>query len=658
MGVPMRVVTALCCSVVLAAFMVAQNPPTTTDSQPSNQQSQNPLQTQPVQQPDQPPKTSPATFELGGAASAAKDQELGEVRLMTRYTQLGGDSSKSFYVPGENNLGEFNYFMDRQFVLTRRLQVLSMFRATDDKSIDPEHNSLQKGYVRLYGPRDEYIAGDALVNFSPLSFNQNIRGLDTSWKLGDSWKLTTVGGVFIDRWGSLWNDIAGRPYMATIAGSRLEYKLARNSTLGFNFSYSKDNSGTLPPPCNPNAQDQGACEIGAPPSPADNKVGSINLRLQFPWGLRLDSEYAYSFTDFDTRRPYQGAELPCFANDPPCDTRGPLAGFGTQSDWGGRVEASYRLHKLTLRGSFVRYQPNFASMNARQISDLQDSIFRVSYDVTRWFSVDGTARRSNNNLRDQLTATPNGYETVLWGPEIRFAFHDLSFYRRAIFEVGYRDREVQGTRPTPGCGPNKDQTTCADQFVRMPFAEVTVPYHTTYLNLGYELRHMVDNIDPTQSSQTHRVYGGLRGLYDLGGWHVNPNFRLELERQSHRPNLTQFQGQCDPFAGLSDPCLLEYDSNRLESAALMVEAPRWFILELAYRQTASLIFGPAGYNRPSYRAALTYKLRNDENTVLVFSFMRANYYFMTAPTSNVAPITNYDERQFGVSFVYKFGKRG
>ena len=62
--------------------------------------------------------------------------------LMTRYTQLGGDSSKSFYVPGENNLGEFNYFMDRQFVLTRRLQVLSMFRATDDKSIDSEHNSL------------------------------------------------------------------------------------------------------------------------------------------------------------------------------------------------------------------------------------------------------------------------------------------------------------------------------------------------------------------------------------------------------------------------------------------------------------------------------------------------------------------------------------
>ena len=39
---------------------------------------------------------------------------------------------------GENNLGEFNYFLDRRFLVTWRLQVLSMHRGTDDKSIDPE----------------------------------------------------------------------------------------------------------------------------------------------------------------------------------------------------------------------------------------------------------------------------------------------------------------------------------------------------------------------------------------------------------------------------------------------------------------------------------------------------------------------------------------
>ena len=179
-----------------------------------------------------------------------------------------------------------------------------------------------------------------------------------------------------------------------------------------------------------------------------------------------------------------------------------------------------------------------------------------------------------------------------------------------------------------------------------------MPYHTTRLTLGHELRHMVDNIDPTQSSPTHRVYAALRGIYDLGGWHVNPNFRFELERQSHRPNLNL--GACDPTRGLADPCLLTYDSNRLDTAGILVEAPRWFIMELGYRATTATVFGisaPAGYDRPSYRAALTYKLRNDENTVLIFSLLRNNYYFMT-PT-----ITNYDERQFGVSFVYKFGRR-
>jgi hypothetical protein len=644
----MRVLAVLWCSLALAAMVVAQNPPSSSgdsgQQQNQPQQPQNPLQTPPTTTPEQQPKPSAATFELGSAASSGKDQELGEVRLMTRYTQIGGDQTKSFYVPGENDLGEFNYFLDRQFLDVRRLQVLGMFRATDDQSIDPTHNSLQKGYVRIYGPRDEYIFGDALVNFSYLSFNQNIRGVDTSWKLGDSWKLTTVGGVFIDRWNSIWNDVLGRPYLASVAGSRLEYHINKRSTLGFNFSFSKDNAGTLPPAI-----------LGTVPEPAENRVGSVDLKVQFPWGLRVASEYAYSFTDFDLRTPSAAVPLPCLINVPPCDTRMPEPGIGTQSDWGARTEASYRWHKLTLRGSFVRYQPNFTSVNARQINDLQDGIFRATYDLTHFLTLDGTVRRSNNNLRDQLTATPTGYETVLWGPEMHFILHDLGFYRRAVLEFGYRDREVRGTRPTSAncvpTVPGLSTTTCLDQFARMPFAELSVPYHTTYVTVGYELRHMVDNIDATQSAQIHRVYAALRGLYDLNGWHINPNFRFEIERQGHRPNLDQCQG-----VPLTSECLLlTYDSNRLDTAALLVEAPRWFIFELGFRATTATIFGPSGYSRPSYRAALTYKLRNDENTVLIFSFLRNNYFFLTPP--GLTPITDYDERQMGVTFVYKFGKR-
>jgi len=483
-----------------------------------------------------------------------------------------------------------------------------------------------------------------------------------------------VGGVFIDRWNSLWIDVPGRPYLASVAGSRLEYRFNKNSSLGFNFSYSKDNTGTLPPGV-----------IGSPPEPAENKVGSVNLKLQLRWGLRVDAEYAYSFTDFDIR---QGA-LPC-ASAPPCDTRMPEAGIGTQGDWGARAEASYRWHKLALRGSFVRYEPNFTSINARQINDLQDGIFRVTYDLTHFLTLDGTVRRSNNNLRGQLTlrrpdcvvgspdtCDPSGYETVLWGPEMHFILHNLGFYRRAVLEFGYRARNVSGqgllTPNTPTtCKTNADgvTTTCVDQFVRMPFAELSVPYHTTYFTLGYELRHMVDNIDPAQSSQTHRVYAALRGLYDWGGWHINPNFRFELERQSHQPNVTP-TSMCTPGL-LSDPCLLTYDSNRLDTAALLVEAPRWFIFELGFRATTATIFGPSGYSRPSYRAALTYKIANDENKVLIFSFLRNNYFFLTPPCSTpgtvctgppplmstpLTPITDYDERQIGVTFVYKFGKR-
>jgi len=445
----------------------------------------------------------------------------------------------------------------------------------------------------------------------------------------------------------------------------------------------------LPPPCDPYQPGQGACEIGSVPGPAANKVGSADLKLQFPWGLRMDAEYAYSLTDFDIRQPVAGylPQLPiCNPSNPaispcymPCsqiDTRAPVPGCGTQGDWGARTEATYRWHKLTLRGSFVRFQPNFASMNARQVSDLQDGIFRASYDLTHFLTLDGTIRRSNNNLRDQLTVTPTGYETVLWGPEMHFTLHDLGFYRRAVLEFGYRDREVHGTRPTLGnCIPTLPAvvaTTCADQSVRMPYAELSVPYHTTYLTLGYELRDMVDNIDPSQSAHVHRVYAALRGLYELGSWHISTNSRFELERQSQRPN--QDQGVCNPALGLADPCLLTYDSNRLDTAAVQAEAPRWFIFELGYRATTATIFGPSGYSRPSYRAALTYKIRNDENMVLIFSFLRSSYFFLTPPctvpgagcllvppvpptASTLTPITDYDERQMGVTFVYKFGKR-
>ena len=600
---------------------------------------QEPSQTQSVQPPDQPsPPTNPlqtaeppkptdtnttnakSTFSGGESTNEGKDQILGELRLMQRYSQINGDQTRSFRVPGSNRLAEFNIFTDNAFRFSRRIQSLFMYRGTDDRSIDPEHNSLQKAYVRFYGPRDETILGDSLVNYSRLTFNQNIKGLNFSTRLGEHWKVFAVGGIFIDRYGSLYNDLPGRPYRAAVAGARLEYRFLKESTLGFNFSNSTDQIGSLPlqsAPGNPTG-------VGIPPLPADNRVYSVDSKFQLG-ALRTDVELAYSQTDFDRR---------FFAGCPgTCDSRGPLPGFGFQNDFGFRLDESYRHKKLNLRGSYVRYEPNFASINARQIADLQDIVFRAGYDVTDWLSVDGTVRRSNNDLKQQLP-----FETTLWGPEARFLFHDLSIYRRATLEVGYRHRDVQASDKS------------IDRFVRIPYVEFSVPVSTTFLTIGYERRNSVDMRDASQSSNTDRVYASLRGIYDLGGWHITPSFRYELERQSHRPRINSFPVANCFLTPFNVNCLLDRDSNRLGLASVFVEPPKYFIAELSFRDTSATLFGPAGYSRPSYRAQLTYKIRNDENTEFIMGFERNSNFYFTSP--------DYDERIFSGTLLFKFAKRG
>lgn len=618
----MRFERVLVCILLLAATALAQGPSETstpasgqeqTQQQPS-QQPENPLQDTPkVSETTAAPQQKP-TFDVTNSAGSAQDQVLGEVRLMTRYTELHGDESRSFKVQGVNNLGEMNFFQDRRFLVTRRMQVLSMYRGTDDRSIDPEHNSLQKAYLRIYGPSDEYIFGDALVNYSRLSFNQNIKGVSVAGRVSDSWKISSVAGVFTDRYGSLFKQLAGEPYTAVVSGVRLEHGVARDSTLGFNFSSSNDLRRTLP-----------TATVGTFPLPGRNHVTSIDTKLQWV-GIRLEGEFGYSFSDFDTRSDI------CLAT---CDSRFPQPELGTQSDWGTRIDGSLRRGKVSVRGSFLRFQPNFASVNARQVADLQDWVVRTSVEATDWLTLEGTLRRSNNDLKDHLD-----FQTRLWGPEVRFILHDLSFYRRAVFEIGYRHRDVLGEGPgtVAGCQPNSGGgSLCVDRFVRMPFVEVTLPVGGTFLNFGYENRRAADAIVAAQGSNTHRVYAGWRGVYSAANWQINPVLRFELERRAHRPEL--------PLV-----TRLDYDSNRLGSVMLFIEAPRWFILEGAYRNSTATIFGPRGYARPTYRAAISYKIRNDENMMAIFSFERNNNFFFP-------PQEDFDERQVAFTLLYKFGTR-
>src|SRR3954462_677988 len=452
----------------------SQSPPPPQNPQP---QPQNPLQDQPTgiaaeqkAQADQQRSGQLSQFETSGVG---QDQSLGEIRLMGRYTEVNGDQTRSFRDPGFNDLAEFNYFMDRRLGVTRRVQGLTQFRATNDSSIDPEHDSLQKAFVRIYGPKDEYIFGDALVNYSRLVFNQNIKGASGSWMLGQKWKLGVVGGIFIDRWGSLYKDIPGRPYTAAVTGARLQYSFTRDIVAGLNVATSDDLTSSL-----------ALVLPGTAPLPAKNAIGSATLQVQ-KRNFRFDSEFAYAGTDFD-RRDSSGL-CPVDQNGitvkQPCDTRLPQINLGYQTDWGGRADAQYRLGRLTFRGSYVRFQPNFASINARQVADLQDALGRVSLDATSWLTMDGTFRRSNNDLRNQLP-----FETVQNQPEGRLIFHDLSFMKRGVFEMGYRQRFVTAS------------DNSIDRYVRMPYAEFTFPISSTFLSVGYERREAVDLIGQSQTS--------------------------------------------------------------------------------------------------------------------------------------------------------------
>jgi hypothetical protein len=677
----MRLLRVLFCVLVLAAVAAAQSSSSTPASGSATAPPQNPLSEPPTAQQQQQQQQAeqankPTSFDVGAAATAQEDQELGEVRMMTRYTQIGGSPegrARSFHNDGSNNLAEVNYFVDRRFFGTaHRMQFLTMFRGTDDNSIDPEKNSVQKAFLRFYSPTDETILGDALINYSRLSFNQNIKGISETVKVNDKFKVSLTTGVFIDRYGSLFKDQplrqgqflqngvlvngmmgcvqpagytgnfltlndpqCGRPYTSWISGARLEYAFARDSAIGLNLSTSDDLMGTR--------REQ---PFNTSPSPITNRVGSVDMKWQAGM-LRVDSEYAYSFTNFDAR---YGT---CVA---PCDSRVPTPGLGYQGDWGGRFEMSWRHHKLSVRSSYVRFQPNFASMNARQISDLQDMLVRISYDLTDFLTIDGTARRSNDDLKGQLP-----YQKTMWGPEGRLIFHDLPFYRRANFEIGYRHRIIDGFNGTipasgllGGCVAGNSGMTCVDRFVRTPYAEFTMPIKTTFLTLGYERRQTVDAMQPGGTSNTDRVYAGLRGIYDLGGWHFNPSLRYELERQGSRPGLNNV-----PPGGFASPIdlFLLRESNRLATASLYMETPRWFIVELAFRDNSATTL--SGYSRPSYRANLTYKIANDENKLFIFSFERnSNFYFSDQyPPGGLLNPINFDERMMGVTFVYKFGKR-
>lgn len=566
----------------------------------------------------QPGKTTGKANGQTTGQTGGEDQQLFEIKVGANHTKINpnirdehGRPLRSFLTPGKNVTADFSYFQDHTFG-SNRLQVLSIVRSNNDPRVDPEQNSLQRGYAKITTPNSEWNFGDSLVSFSRLTFNQNIKGLNVTRKFGNGFRLTGNGGVFTDRWGSMWkDDLIGKPFTRVVAGMRAEERFTADKIVGLNFSHGRDMNDSIRADLR---------QFGL--IPLDNQIGSVDGRFTFGRVFTVDGELGYSATNFDTTR----------LRD-------------KRKDYGGRLDTSLRAGRFFARTSYTRLMPSFLAINARQLADLQDALLRGGLDLSDNVTVEASYRRTNNNLRDER---PEG-TTVFRAPEVRVSFRRLPGLGRTIIDAGYRERQQEGPARlvAPLAGRREERT------VRIPFVDVSIPLGNTLLAVGYEHRENVNRVLPSENTGTNRWSGSFRSTFDLGGWNISPMFRYEMEREEF------FR-------------VLGFNNNRNVLASLFIDAPKYVALEGMYRVIGATLFAeclqqaggapcspflpvvpgttvllPSGFRRPAFRAALTYKLFNSENKFIVFAIDRSNNFF-------ALPGRDFDERVLSVTLVYRF----
>lgn len=552
-------------------------------------------------------------------SSNGENQQFYEIRVNVNNTEISPNPRDtqgvplSFLTPGKNVTADFTIFQDQNFG-TNRLQFLSIVRSNNDPRVDPEQNSLQRGYLRLMTPNSEWTLGDALVSYSRLTYNQNIKGLSVARKFGAHFRLLANAGEFTDRWGSLWKDyLLGKPYNRVIAGARAEFILSKDKIIGVNFSHGRDLENSI----RPDLQQFGLI-------PMKNEVGSIDARLTFHRIFSVDGELAYSATNLDARlyRDYR-------------------------KDYGGRLDTNLRAGRFFLRTNYVRLMPTFLALNARQLADLQDIMVRGGVNVSDNITVEGTYRRTNNNLNNQR---PEG-TTVFTVPEGRVLFRRLPGLGRTILDVGYRERQQSGpvrqTDPMKGAAESRNVPT--------PFVQVSVPFGSTLISVGWERRINNNSVLPSEKTTANNWSGSLRSNLSAGGWHFSPMFRYELETE----DFLSVYG---------------INTNRSMLASAYLDAPRYFSFDASYRLLGASLFAectqlpggppcnpllpsvpsttgvtmllPSGYRRPAFHVAVTYKLGNNEDRFLVLSFDRNINVF-------ALPGRDFRERIVAITFVYR-----
>ena len=643
--------------------------------------------------PPTPRGTSPRAY----SPATEPGQMYFELRYNVDGTDIQGNRERSFLHEGINHTAELSLFSNESIGEHRRFEVLAIGRYTNNPQVDPERNSLQRAYLRVQGPSFEVNLGDALINFSRLSFNQNIKGLTISKKLTPGLKVTGTVGFFVDRWGSLYRDYTvfrdltgppnpltpGKPYTRFVAGTRLEQQIGRSSWMALNWSHGKDLQQSLPGatlacldpisgfisirPITTGCL-AGESEIVGfrrPfPEAINNDVVSADTAVEYqPWRFGMRGEFAYSWTSGGM--PPLGADASNFA----CAPVSPIFGAtvldarcfaGQQGDWAGRLEAHERIKRLTLRTDYSRYEPNFFSANARQIRDLQDFTVRGEYELTRSVTVVGLWRRSNDNLNGQRTFT-----NVVRAPEGRLVFRELPFYRRMSIEVGYRERNLD-TSGNPGPLDLQKRST------RIPFLSVTVPARIANISFDYEHRHEINAVTRQLSTDTDRFALGYRAHYSWDRWEFSPTARFEIERQDKSTPLNPALAPTDVTLLFPGDFFSAFDTNRTIQAGFVLDAPRYLRIEGLYKEFNGLALSPLeasaqlnpqlpflyfnqGFRRPSWRAAVTYKIGNDENRTVTVFYIRTNNFFPTGDPT-VPDVRSFRETVIGGSIVIRIRK--
>jgi hypothetical protein len=671
-------------------------------------------------------KQGPAGAGAAPERAAPAIVEPGRLYLEIQYnvdgTMLQGNRDRSFLNEGINHTSQLSFFFNQPVRGTWRLEHLVVGRYTDNPRVDPERNSLQRAYFRLTGPSFEGMLGDSLVNYSRLSFSQNIKGLSTRKDWTRKFRTSGVAGFFVDRWGSLYRDFTAfrdirldcqaaslpgapavgcievpagsglfflspenpaKPYSRLVGGARAEYKTGRNSWVAVNWSYGDDLHQSLPAAtlfcedtttavrtvrkvwegCLPGETELAGFRL-ATPEAFRNSVLTGESHFEYePWGFRVRSEFAYSWSAGGL--PPAGATTSNFI----CALQPPILGAsvldsrcfsGQVGDFAARAEITQKVGKLSWRADYSRFQPDFLSVNARQIRDLQEMVGRGEFAFSRQVTFAGVWRHSSDNLNGRRNFTNR-----IISPEARLIFRSLPFYRLLSIEVGYRHRMLE-TRDNPTPQEFRKRIT------RIPFLSVSLPIRSSQLNFDYEHRRDSDAPRPQLSSDTDRFAFGFRGDYALGEWSFAPFFRMELERLNKNSPNNPDLAPIDPTLVFPADFFDAFDTSRSFQGGFLLEAPKYFRLEGQYREfnslTASALRVSAaldpllrtfylnqGFKRPSWRGALTLKLFNDENKLLTFYYERNNNLFNTGDPF-VPDVKSFRETIIGGTALFRFDK--